>query len=285
MNNPSNILVADSGSTKTAWQLSGAEKIDFSTAGINPYYQDSDSISESLASDINFQKINNQKIEQVFFYGAGCSNLQNQAKVKFAIQKLLPDSEIHISHDMLGAARALCGQNAGIVCILGTGSNSCYFDGNEIQNDLPNLGFWLGDEGSAGYLGKNLVVKWFHNELPDVLMTAFTSMYNLDRDSFLNQIYNQPYPNRYLASFAPFLTQHIDNQWSRDFVADSFRLFFSRFVIPYPNFESLPVNFIGSVAIHFEPILRSVAEGLNCHINKIQNSVVNGLSDFHRPKL
>lgn len=275
------ILIADSGSTKTAWHLAGPEPISFTTPGINPYYQDSQSITAGLENEPVFQKLKGLKISEIHFYGAGCSSLENQNSVKKALSVFFPDSEIHINHDMLGAARALCGHSPGIACILGTGSNSCLFDGKEIIADLPNLGFWLGDEGSAGHLGKTLVVKWFHKEMPEYLWQKFSQNYGLERNGFLHKIYHEEYPNRFLAGFAPFLSEHISDPWCSELVGQSFALFLSRFVLPYRQSDILPVHFLGSVALHFKDILQEEIKKSGLHCGQILSSAIEGLANFH----
>ena len=276
------ILVADSGSTKTDWKfISEENEFLLSSPGINPYYQDTASIKQSLGTDSNFQKISQHQPTEIFFYGAGCSTIENQEIVRNALAHFFPSASIFVSHDLLAAARSLCGKNPGIACILGTGSNSCYFDGQEIVENLPNLGFWLGDEGSAGFMGKELVVKWFHKEMPNHLWKKFNDTYKIERDSFLDKVYHQDYPNRFMAGFAPFLSENISEIWCRDLVANAFRLFLNRFVLPYPNSKTIPIHFLGSIANHFEDILKIELKQMDLIQGKIQGSAIVDLADFH----
>ena len=276
------ILVADSGSTKTDWKfISEENEFLLSSPGINPYYQDTASIKQSLGSDSNFQKISLHQPSEIFFYGAGCSTVENQEIVRNALAHFFPSASIFVSHDLLAAARSLCGKNPGIACILGTGSNSCYFDGQDIVENLPNLGFWLGDEGSAGFMGKELVVKWFHKEMPNHLWEKFNDTYKIERDSFLDKVYHQDYPNRFMAGFAPFLSENISEIWCRDLVAKAFRLFLNRFVLPYPNSKTIPIHFLGSIANHFEDILKMELKQMGLIQGKIQGSAIVDLADFH----
>jgi len=278
------ILVADSGSTKTAWKLIGhSSDLECITPGINPYFQDSKSISEVLSNESDFQELLKIQPNEVYFYGAGCSTIENQRTVSEAFHVFFPNSIIQISHDMLAAARSLCGHEPGIACILGTGSNSCLFDGNEITENLPNLGFWLGDEGSGGFLGKDLVVKWFHKEMPIDLWKKFEDKFQLNRDVFLDQIYHKPYPNRYVAKFAKFLGEHIENEWCRNFVANAFTSFFERFILPYKPGAQLPIHFIGSIAFHFKPVLEEVIHKFKLKPGKIEQTAIDGLVQFHKP--
>ena len=276
------ILVADSGSTKTDWKfISEENEFLLSSPGINPYYQDTASIKQSLGSDSNFQNISRHQPSEIFFYGAGCSTVENQEIVRNALAHFFPSASIFVSHDLLAAARSLCGKNPGIACILGTGSNSCYFDGQDIVENLPNLGFWLGDEGSAGFMGKELVVKWFHKEMPNHLWEKFNDTYKIERDSFLDKVYHQDYPNRFMAGFAPFLSENISEIWCRDLVAKAFRLFLNRFVLPYPNSKTIPIHFLGSIANHFEDILKMELKQMGLIQGKIQGSAIVDLADFH----
>ena len=276
------ILVADSGSTKTDWKfISEENEFLLSSPGINPYYQDTASIKQSLGTDSNFQKISQHQPTEIFFYGAGCSTIENQEIVRNALAHFFPSASIFVSHDLLAAARSLCGKNPGIACILGTGSNSCYFDGQEIVENLPNLGFWLGDEGSAGFMGKELVVNWFHKEMPNHLWKKFNDTYKIERDSFLDKVYHQDYPNRFMAGFAPFLSENISEIWCRDLVANAFRLFLNRFVLPYPNSKTIPIHFLGSIANHFEDILKIELKQMDLIQGKIQGSAIVDLADFH----
>jgi glucosamine kinase len=282
MPKPRKILVADSGSTKTDWKFIGPEKeMLVSSPGINPYYQDTFSIQQSLENEPDFKKLLTLEPTEIYFYGSGCSTIENQEIVRKALIHFFPEANIFVSHDLLAAARSLCGPSPGIACILGTGSNSCLFDGQNIVENLPNLGFWLGDEGSAGFLGKDLLVKWFHKEMPDNLWLKFKEKYQPQRDSFLDKVYHQPYPNRFMAGFAPFLSANISDPWCQDLVANAFRLFLTRFVLPYPNSKKLPIHFLGSIALHFENILVKELQSLGLSKGKIQGSTIDDLALYH----
>jgi len=283
MSDKKTILIADSGSTKTAWKLlKGNDEYELETPGINPYYQNSDEIRAALASNIQFIQIIAQKIEHIYFYGAGCSVPANNLLVQQALRPFFPDAQIEIAHDMLAAARALCGVNAGIACILGTGSNSCFFDGQNITHQIDNLGFWLGDEGSGGYLGKQLVINWFHKEMPTDLWQLFSETYQPNRDAMLDKVYKQPYPNRYLASFSIFLKNNIHHPWCIQQVAESFQLFFERYVARYPNSELVDVHFLGSVAYNYSEILSTTARSCGLRPGKLLGSAIEGLSLYHQ---
>ncbi len=283
MNQKKTILIADSGSTKTAWVLlKGDDKYELETPGINPYYQNSQDIRAALASNTQFIQIIVQKIDQVYFYGAGCSVAANNQLVLQALRPFFPYAQIAIAHDMLAAARALCGQTPGIACILGTGSNSCFFDGEEITSQFDNLGFWLGDEGSGGYLGKQLVTAWFHKEMPESLWQLFADTYQIDRDIVLDCVYKQPYPNRYLASFSVFLKTNIQNPWCEELVSSSFKLFLERYVVNYPKSEQVDIHFLGSVALHYREILIASTKHLGLRPGKLMGSAIEGLSLYHQ---
>jgi N-acetylglucosamine kinase-like BadF-type ATPase len=283
MSNEKSILIADSGSTKTAWKyLYGNEHFAIETPGINPYYQSGQQIRDSLLSNVSFIQLIPRQVSAVYFYGAGCSSEANKQTVLQAIKPIFPNAKLEIDHDLLGAARALCGREAGIACILGTGSNSCLFDGRQIAGEFTNLGFWLGDEGSGGYLGKQLVKAWFHKEMPEELWQIFNETYRLNRDEFLETVYKKPYPNRYMAGFSIFLHQHLNHYWCKALVADAFVLFLKRYVSGYPHAKQLPVHFLGSIAIHYQELLIQTVEKAGFEPGKMLGSAIDGLSLYHQ---
>lgn len=283
MNSEQTILIADSGSTKTAWKyIKGTEHFAIETPGINPYYQSAQEIREGLLSHVSFIQLIPRQVSAIYFYGAGCSSEANKQLVAQALKPVFPDAKLEIDHDLLGAARALCGREAGIACILGTGSNSCLFDGQQIAGEFTNLGFWLGDEGSGGYLGKQLVTAWFHNEMPDDLWQIFNETYKLKRDEFLDTVYKKPYPNRYMAGFSQFLHHNLIHPWCKYLVSDAFSLFLKRYVEGYSNAHQLPVHFLGSVAVHYRDILIDTLEKAGFIPGKVLGSAIDGLSLYHQ---
>jgi glucosamine kinase len=280
------IIIADSGSTKTAWRQISSEGViaDANTMGINPYYQNTQEIAQMLEQSLLVQWPGVEP-KEIYFYGAGCSAPDKQAMVEAAIKEVYPNSKIEVHHDLEAAARALCGDEPGIACILGTGSNSCLYDGQEIVEALPNLGFILGDEGSGGYMGKRLVQTFLNNELPADIHEAFQKRYNLTRDEVVDHVYRKPYPNRYMATFAKFLFDHRQHPFVYQMIFQSFCDFFEKTIIKYPDYQQYNVNFVGSIAFYFGDILRKVAQQYNVRVQHILESPMAGLSLYHQQKI
>ncbi|MGV3540485.1 MAG: BadF/BadG/BcrA/BcrD ATPase family protein [Rufibacter sp.] len=280
------ILIADSGSTKTAWRLIDADGVvaQAYTVGINPYYQDTEEIAQTLQESL-LQQIPTLNPSEIYFYGAGCSAKDKQEVVAAALKQIFPESQPSVHHDLEAAAHALCGHEEGIACILGTGSNSCLFDGEKIINNMPNLGFMLGDEGSGGYMGKRLVQAYLNLELPQDLHQAFWDRYQVDRDAIIDQVYRKPYPNRYMASFAKFMFDHRKHPFIYQMVFQCFADFFEKTVIKYPDYQQKDIHFVGSIAFYFGDILRTVAQQYHIKVKNILESPIAGLSLYHQQKI
>lgn len=281
------ILIADGGSTKTDWRLMSRQSEvikSIQTIGFNPYLSTSAEIEEILWKELD-PFIGNRDVDQVFYYGAGCSTISKNEIVGNAINKLFPQSEIHIFHDLLGAARALCGEKEGIACILGTGSNSCLYDGNQIVQNVPSLGYFFGDEGSGAALGKMLIKQYLHNKLPSGLMIDFNARYVLSLENILDAVYNQPKPSRFLASFSEFFFEHQDHPYIQNLIFENFTDFFRYFVLPYPGFSALPVNCCGSIAFHYKSLLNNAAGKLGITINSVIKSPIEGLVYYHAKEI
>ncbi len=277
------ILLADSGSTKTDWLLLGRDTTRFQSAGFNPFYQTQEIILETLQREVLPKAAPNQ-IRQVFFYGAGCADPDTSRPVINALAALFPVAKtIEVNSDLLAAARALCGREAGIACILGTGANNALYDGEKIINNIGSLGFWLGDEGSGGYLGKQLVAGYLHNELPTGLNEAFQKSYpEVSRISILERAYRQPFPNRYFATFSVFLSKHLADPFVSTLVRNAFRTFLTMYVCKHPNAIALPIHFTGSVSFHFQALLMEVLIEKNLRVGTIQRSPMTGLLHYHQ---
>lgn len=277
------ILIADSGSTKTNWCLieHGQPIKEVFTKGTNPFFQTQKEISNELsASLLPMLPINN--FTTIHFYGAGCINPEKIEIVKSAIaSQLQVTNSIEVATDMLGAARALCGHQAGIACIMGTGSNSCYYDGKKIINNVSPLGFILGDEGSGAVLGKLLVGDLLKNQLPTELKTKFLAQYQLTSADIIDKVYRQPFPNRFLASLSPFLAQNLNIPSIHTLVLNSFKAFLLRNVMQY-KYQQMPVHFIGSVAFHYQEVLREAAEEMHINLGTILKSPMQGLIEYHK---
>ena len=281
------VLIADSGSTKTDWRMLEENQIvgQSQTVGFNPYYQDAEAIAAELQA--NLLPYCTGKIERVFYYGTGVTNDQKAAIVKNAILKVFGEITLmDVESDVLGAARAACGHQEGIACILGTGSNSCYFDGEKIAFQVPPLGFWLGDEGSGGYLGKSVVLAYLHKEMPANIRQLFEERYGVtDRLLVLDNAYHKPFPNRYFATFSRFLLDNINDEFCYKMAAASFNLFFEKYILKYPMCYEVKLNFVGSVGFYYEKILREVALSKALQIGNILATPIDGLVKYHTERI
>lgn len=277
-------LIADSGSTKTAWRLIKNENtiIPLETIGYSPQYiTTSEMIADLMAVLVPQLSVSSNEVTNVAFYGTGCSTPRTVSIVQLALESVFENATIDVNHDLLGAARALCGHDAGVACILGTGSNSCLYDGKFISDNIPSVGFMLGDEGSGGYLGKKLVRAYFYRELPSDLETAFANKYQLTRDDMLLNVYKKPAPNRYLASYTRFLSEHIEHPFVWQLVKSGFQDFLDAMILKYDNIHNLPINFLGSIAVYFEVILKEVLEKNNLKFGRIIDNPVDELVKYH----
>jgi len=275
------ILIADSGSTKTHWTLiSGKNTIkEVFTPGINPFYQDEKDISDLIEQQL-LPVMSRKPVDAVFFYGAGCSFPEKKALVGKALGRHFPDSVIEVQSDLLGAARSLFGRESGIACIIGTGSNSCYYNGKEISHNVSPLGYILGDEGSGAVLGKMLVADVLKNQLPEWLGQKFMEQYGLTPAGILENVYKKPFPNRYLARFTPFLKENLAESCIADIVFRGFRDFVRRNLKQYAQPEA-EVRFTGSVAYHFSHILDQVMLEEGFRPGGTEQNPMQGLIQYH----
>ena len=274
------ILIADSGSTKTDWCLvdNGVLVKQIFTKGTNPFFQTEDEISAEVSENL-LPYLNTAKVDAVWFYGAGCAFPEKNEIVRAAIARHL-DVPIEVGSDLLGAARGLCGRQPGIACILGTGSNSCFYDGKEIVSNVSPLGFILGDEGSGAVLGKMLVGDVLKNQLPAALKEEFLARYELTPAIILERVYKKPFPNRFLASLSPFLVEHLDVPEIHTLVLNGFKAFFDRNVKQY-DYKQYPVHLIGSLAFYYRPVLQEAAEQTGVRLGTIKQSPMEGLISYH----
>jgi glucosamine kinase len=275
------ILIADSGSTHTTWALVDRDSSDVlycETPGINPYYQDEDEmvavLSDEFSMDIN-------QVRKIYFYGAGCANPEKCALVGRALMRFFGICEIDVQSDLMAAARALLGRGSGIAAILGTGSNSCYYDGQKIVSNVPPLGFILGDEGSGAVLGRTLVGDILKKQVPEQICSRFFERYQLSAADILERVYRHPFPNRFLAGFTHFIADNIEEEAMSDLVRKAFAAFFVRNITLYPEATGLPVNFVGSVAYEFRELLKEAAAITGFGVGQIMRSPVAGLIRYH----
>ena len=275
------ILIADSGSTKTDWCIvfNGTLIKRIGTKGINPFFQSEEEIQQELTASL-LPQLPEGTINSVYFYGAGCTP-EKAPVLRRAIADSLPViGNIKANSDMLAAARGLCGHEAGIACILGTGSNSCFYNGKEIISNISPLGFILGDEGSGAVLGKLLVGDILKNQMTPGLKEKFLEQYNLTPAEIIDRVYRQPFPNRFLASFSPFLVEHLDEPAIRELVLNSFKKFLKRNVMQY-DYQHARVHFIGSVAFYYKELLSEACKAMGIHLGTIIKSPMEGLIKFH----
>ena len=277
------ILIADCGSTKIDWCLLNNGKVEKQvfTLGMNAVMLTEEEISHRLAEEL-VPELEGYPVSEVYFYGAGCISDEVCGNVASAIKANFAGAEtIEVHTDLLAAARALCGRNAGIACIMGTGSNSCYYDGEKICDNVSPLGYILGDEGSGAVLGKILLGDVLKNQLPADLCQKFLTQYDLDRLTIIRRVYKEPQGNRFLAYVTPFLLENIERKEIHDLVLNSFKSFFIRNIAQYNNYKELSVNFIGSIAHYYRPVLEEAAAACGCHIGTIIKSPMEGLIKFH----
>ncbi|MBN2165760.1 MAG: ATPase [Marinilabiliaceae bacterium] len=277
------ILIADSGSTSTQWCFLDNNSIvkSIDTPGINPYYQN----KKDIYSLINNHLPNyNNSIETIYFYGAGCTNTEKNNIVKNALKTHYKNAEVNIASDLLAAARGLCGNNEGIACILGTGSNSCRYNGTEIVENVSPLGYILGDEGSGAVLGKKLIGNILKKQLPSEIINDFNNTYNLSTAEILDNVYKQPFPNRYLSRFTFFLKKHKNHSAIYSLISSEFQSFINRNILNYSNIKKLDIHFTGSIAFYFSDILKDSLTHFKLKNGKIESSPMQGLIEFHIKK-
>ena len=274
-------LIVDSGSTKAEWCLvDGKRKKTLFTQGISPYFLDGAQIQEIVTTGIK-DKLKETVPAEIYYYGTGCSNPNNVKIVKKAIQKVFPNAAVHVDHDLMGAAKALCGNEKGVACILGTGSNSCYYNGKKIVKNSPGLGFILGDEGSGAYMGRKVVQYYLYNTFDPDLMDRFIAKYNTSAVEILEAVYKEPLPNRYLAAFVTFLVENRGHYMIENIIEDSFNDFFFNHVYKYRESWTMPVNFIGSVAFGFKDVLKEMCGSYELQLGKVLRNPMEGLVKYH----
>lgn len=276
------ILVADSGSTKTDWCLvANEEKQNFyETPGLNPYFYDENAIAERLANELP-EELQQQHPEAIYLYGAGSSTEELKDRVHYGLSTIFPDANIQVHHDLLGSARALCGDEPGIATILGTGSNACEFDGSDIVHQSGGIGFILGDEGSGTDLGRRWLQHYFYGELPSDLQEAFEQEWQPDKAEIIDKIYRQPMPNRYLATFAEFLGNHLRHPFVHDLVEVATCSFLKRHVLKFEHAYRYPVHSVGSIATHFRSVWETALNNYNLKQGRVIDRPIDNLVAYH----
>lgn len=276
-------VVADSGSTKCDWIFYDDQSTtEISTMGFNPMFHTSHFIAYELRKNRSFMDLA-AKTNEVFYYGAGCQNEKLHGIVRNGLAEIFGQADIMVEHDLHGAVYAACLGERGIACILGTGSNSAYFDGKNIHEQVPALGYILGDEGSGAYFGKNLLAMYFYKQLPKHLLEAFTKYYpSLTKSVVFEEVYMEEHANVYLASFMRFLSDNKEDAFVQDFVYRGFSDFIDIHIWRYKEHKEVPIHFVGSVASHFEELLRKAAAAHRLKMGRIIQRPVESLLTYHR---
>lgn len=280
------LLIVESGSTKTDWCLlkKTGKPVYFRTSGINPYLQSIDDIVTSLQNELPWNKTKHT-INAISYYGAGSGSNEKQADVKKALKKFFGISKIEVNSDMMAAARGLCGDNGGIVCILGTGSNSGYYNGKVIKEQHVSLGYLAGDEGSGNQMGKRILQYYAYNTFDLELKTAFETLFGTNITDIIKDIYAHPFPNRKLASFVELLIQNRGHFMVENIIEDCFNDFFHAHIFKYRHSWKSPLYFTGSVAYGFQDVLAALCDQYELKLGTVEKSPLDNLLKYHKKHL
>ncbi len=274
-------LIADSGSTKTEWcLLDGKKKSIINSQGMSPYFiSEAEMVHIITAEVLPFLK--KAVIEEIYYYGTGCTNPENGRMVKRALKKIFPSASVYVDSDVAGAAKALCGNEKGIACILGTGSSSCYYNGKRIAKNNPGLGFILGDEGSGAYFGKKVVQYFLYNTFDEDLRARFDAKFVTNANEILDAVYKKPLANRYLASFAIFLAENRGHYMVENIIEDGFHDFFYAHIYKFRESWNYPVHFTGGIAFGFKDVLTEMCNSYQLELGNILRNPMEGLIKYH----
>jgi N-acetylglucosamine kinase-like BadF-type ATPase len=276
------LLIAESGSTKTDWCLvrEGTKTKQLQTEGINPYLQNREEMLAVLGQGLG-KWLKKEQPEAVFFYGAGLGTTARQKEVKEVLKTFFGIKQVDTESDLMAAARGLCGDQKGIVCILGTGSNSCYYNGKHIKDRKVSLGYVAGDEGSGNHLGKRVLQYYAYNTFDTELRMAFEQSFGSDMGHILHRIYKEPFPNRYLAGFVQLLKENRGHYMVENILEDCLNDFFHHHILKYRQSWLLPINFTGSVAYEFKDVILALCQQYELQAGKIEKSPLKGLIKYH----
>lgn len=273
-------LIVDCGGTKAQWvHLYKGDNTSYMTAGYNPYSSADPTVFKKSIQDVI--KISKNNIDSIYFYGAGCNSPLMQSKVKNILHSIWPLSEVIIDHDLLGAARGCCGDKPGIVCILGTGSNSCYYDGTDIIRNIPSLGYLLADEGSGATLGKSLLKTYFRKGLSPEMTRKFELHVQMSSNELLTKIYQEPEKARYFASFSKFIHDHLQDDEINLLANKVFKTFFNDVLLEYQEVKKVPVHFTGSISYFYKDLIKGLAISNGITIGSISQSPMDNLLTYH----
>lgn len=276
------ILFADSGSTKTAWLLYDPTtelKKYFETVGINPIIHHHEEIYQKIFSNSELIAVAD-KVTQIRFFGAGCSSPERNRLAEAALKSIFHNAVIEIDHDMKAAAYAICGNQPGIACILGTGSNSIFFDGETLVESYAGIGYILGDEASGAYFGKTIIRDFLYHLLPQEMEEYLLNEYKLEKNTIFQLVYKEASPNRYLASFAPVLSKFRETDYAQVVLQKGFTEFFDFHVSCFENYQEYPIGFVGSIATTFKQELTKVADDFECTLGKFVTNPIEEIADY-----
>ncbi|MBC7913098.1 MAG: N-acetylglucosamine kinase [Pyrinomonadaceae bacterium] len=275
------ILVADSGSSNADWTITitDAERVNFSTKGINPFFVNEKEICKLLSGYEEIQQYNS-KIKEVHFFGAGCSSPDKREVVSNGLSKVFSKAFINVEDDVLGAVYATCGEEKGFTCVLGTGSNIAYFDGEEAHYGNHGIGYILGDEGSGAYFGKRLITSYLYGNMPKELKHAFEETYTFDKEIIIENVYQKPSPNIYLASFSRFMYKKKQHPLIQQILFEGFDEFAKMNILKQPNYQAYPCHFVGSISYFFQEIVQKVCFKHKIKLGKVLANPIQELTEY-----
>ncbi|MBK6265600.1 N-acetylglucosamine kinase [Marivirga sp. S37H4] len=276
-------IIAESGASKTDWRWIKRDGAigQTQTSGINAYHISKDDLLNFLSENLHIP--NEEEVTNVYYYGAGCGSQANKEKIKSALESFFNTNQIEVQHDLLAAARSTCHEEAGIICILGTGANACVYDGKQITKEMVSLGYVMGDEGSGAYIGRKILKAYLERELPDKLHEKFTLTYpEVTIDEVNKSIYEKAYPNRYLAGFFRFTIENQKEKYIYQLIRESFQEFIEKSVLKFDQRAKLPIHFVGGVAFHANGIMRQVLQENQLITGRFLESPIAGLTLYHQ---
>ena len=274
------ILVADSGSSKTDWMAyRDGETLTFNTQGINPYFTNANDVSRIISKNKELAAYANE-VTEIYFFGAGCSSPDKHEIISNGLSAFFTKAYISIDHDLIGSAYATCGNKKGLSCILGTGSNICFYDGENVHDGKHGLGYVLGDEGSGTYFGKKVLVSYLYGTMPADLRELFAKQFQIDKETVIINVYQKPFPNSYLAGFSRFLYGNKTHPFVQQMLKEGFQEFIDTNVKDYKAYKTLDCNFVGSIAFFYQDELREVFADNGIKVGKILQKPVTGIFDY-----
>lgn len=275
-------LIADCGATKGEWLLmNGKKSTTIFTQGISPYFLNTEQITNLLKTEL-LPELKKVQVDEIHYYGTGCFNPVNSKSVQKALKTCFPGAKSNVTHDVMAAARALCGHEKGVACILGTGASSCYYNGKKIVKNSPGLGYVLGDEGSGAYLGKKVIQYYMYGTFDEELRARFDAMYTTNPSEILDNVYKKPLPNRYLAGFARFLADNRGHYMIENIIEDGLNDFFFHHLCKFPEIWTKPLHFTGGVAFGFQDVIRQLCSSYEFELGTILRNPMQGLAVYHR---